>query len=465
MSEPDKEEDLSGLLIEEVKVIPNTVPEDRHSFHTVAESHRVHNENKNPFSNYMEAETPNEAHELRTSKRYYVINQLAMMGFEEKMVVKLVENFEITDVQQGIDMLIKDENNKWPHTYIPDLQNKCEICGDIYANHLEVLASNDPINYLSLSFLNNFEPNVLKDTNESSNDCQICFDTINSHDSYILKCKHIFCKRCLKDYLKEAIENGKVNMISCPDQDCQVEFPESQIRDLCSVELYEKFTKFKKNIEVNISKDHRWCPERNCGRVIENRSGNPHATCVCGFEMCFKCGQEWHPGISCKKHFEKLHVGWSKDRKIQKCPKCNVRIEKAEGCNHMTCSLCNYEWCWICGMKYSDIHFESIFFGCPMLQFTNTDWGMCKIFVYQFLIFLFWPLVFLILSIIYIPKYMCSCIEDWENCYNFCECCICLLLIIPVLIVPFIVYAIMLVPTYIFRGYTLIHMLNRICVD
>jgi hypothetical protein len=32
----------------------------------------------------------------------------------------------------------------------------------------------------------------------------------------------------------------------------------------------------------------------------------------------------------------------------RKCPACNARIEKNQGCNHMTCRLCKHDFCWIC---------------------------------------------------------------------------------------------------------------------
>ena len=38
------------------------------------------------------------------------------------------------------------------------------------------------------------------------------------------------------------------------------------------------------------------------------------------------------------------------------CPKCSGRIEKNQGCNHMTCRNkgCRHEFCWICMGPWSD---------------------------------------------------------------------------------------------------------------
>lgn len=36
------------------------------------------------------------------------------------------------------------------------------------------------------------------------------------------------------------------------------------------------------------------------------------------------------------------------------CPKCQRPIEKNQGCNHMTCQMCKYEFCWLCMGNWSD---------------------------------------------------------------------------------------------------------------
>ena len=42
----------------------------------------------------------------------------------------------------------------------------------------------------------------------------------------------------------------------------------------------------------------------------------------------------------------------------KQCPNCHAPIEKNKGCNHMTCIYCKHEFCWICGAKYFDGHFN-----------------------------------------------------------------------------------------------------------
>ena len=65
-----------------------------------------------------------------------------------------------------------------------------------------------------------------------------------------------------------------------------------------------------------------------------------------------------HNGKSCKDILDKSMEEFSKNNFIKKCPHCGIITEKAEGCNHITCSKCNYQWCWLCNGKYTTEHFR-----------------------------------------------------------------------------------------------------------
>jgi hypothetical protein len=46
---------------------------------------------------------------------------------------------------------------------------------------------------------------------------------------------------------------------------------------------------------------------------------------------------------------------------VKPCPKCGVAIYKLEdgSCNHMKCSVCQTEFCWLCLKEVNDMHFFS----------------------------------------------------------------------------------------------------------
>ena len=53
--------------------------------------------------------------------------------------------------------------------------------------------------------------------------------------------------------------------------------------------------------------------------------------------------------------FEWDKNGDGDDGLANRCPKCKSLFEKVSGCQHMTCSICKYEWCWVCGMPYHSV--------------------------------------------------------------------------------------------------------------
>lgn len=103
------------------------------------------------------------------------------------------------------------------------------------------------------------------------------------------------------------------------------------------------------------------CPAPGCGFIAVGR-GVDGVTCHCSLDYCLKCHRQWHQPAPCElvqKWEEKNMDQWeekSKDHSSQKwllintkpCPNCNCRIEKNQGCNHMTCSMCRHDFCWVC---------------------------------------------------------------------------------------------------------------------
>ena len=78
--------------------------------------------------------------------------------------------------------------------------------------------------------------------------------------------------------------------------------------------------------------------------------------------------------LSCEQSIDKAYLNYAIKAKIKTCPRCMFPIEKNGGCNHLTCSRCHFEFCWICLSAYTFNHFDNENLeGCPGMQFTNLD--------------------------------------------------------------------------------------------
>ncbi|XP_032146532.1 E3 ubiquitin-protein ligase ARIH2 [Sapajus apella] len=99
------------------------------------------------------------------------------------------------------------------------------------------------------------------------------------------------------------------------------------------------------------------CPGADCPMVI--RVQEPRARRVqcnrCNEVFCFKCRQMYHAPTDCatiRKWLTKCADDSETANYIsahtKDCPKCNICIEKNGGCNHMQCSKCKHDFCWMC---------------------------------------------------------------------------------------------------------------------
>jgi hypothetical protein len=56
------------------------------------------------------------------------------------------------------------------------------------------------------------------------------------------------------------------------------------------------------------------------------------------------------------------YLRWEKSvgdgRAVRACPRCQMRIWKTEGCNHMTCTHCRHQYCWVCDANWDASHYS-----------------------------------------------------------------------------------------------------------
>ena len=135
--------------------------------------------------------------------------------------------------------------------------------------------------------------------------------------------------------------------------------------------LIEKYNKFKKRVEIIKDKNKKLCPNPDCDSYLQKSSISKYVECENGHKYCFDCLCPPHGNKSCDFESENQFMIWKKGKRVKRCPRCQIYTEKNEGCNHMTCASCQYQWCWLCEEKYTYGHYDAG--KCSGFQFTKAD--------------------------------------------------------------------------------------------
>ena len=124
---------------------------------------------------------------------------------------------------------------------------------------------------------------------------------------------------------------------------------------------------------VGKNKSLKWCARPGCEMTVKKPRCccKRRAICKCGFETCWKCGDQYHDA-ACKVGGEAGFILHNTDSKVAKCPMCRTIIFKPEGCSHMACPRCRGAFCWICRKDISVEHYDHFdsgnLFGCQGLM-------------------------------------------------------------------------------------------------
>lgn len=194
--------------------------------------------------------------------------------------------------------------------------------------------------------------------------CPVCFcDYPPNEFIFMPDCGHGLCNYCFPGYLQSKVGDGVESVLSvCPDAKCNMIVPERLFQQLCEPASYNRYKEFLSKSFVDLSKQAKWCPGRDCSMAVEYKAAlTVDVTCSsCSKAFCFSCTKDAHMPMSCDgltTWTDRISAGdddtanWLKVN-TKPCPKCKRPIQKNSGCMHMTCSQCRHEFCWLCMGDY-----------------------------------------------------------------------------------------------------------------
>uniref|UniRef100_A0A4W6EJM4 Ankyrin repeat and IBR domain-containing protein 1 n=1 Tax=Lates calcarifer TaxID=8187 RepID=A0A4W6EJM4_LATCA len=226
----------------------------------------------------------------------------------------------------------------------------------------------------------------LMPADEESSLCGICMSSISVFEEPVdMSCGHEFCRACWEGFLNLKIQEGEAHNIFCPAFDCYQLVPVEVIESVVSREMDRRYLQFDIKAFVENNPAIRWCPVAGCERAVRLNTQGPGTStsdslsfpllqapavdCGKGHLFCWECQGEAHEPCDCetwKLWLQKVTemrpgelAGVSEAYEdaanclwlltnSKPCANCKSPIQKNEGCNHMQCAKCKYDFCWIC---------------------------------------------------------------------------------------------------------------------
>lgn len=181
--------------------------------------------------------------------------------------------------------------------------------------------------------------------------CLVCQEDIDQ--AIHLECGHaVACDNCLIQWFTSELTSRKLPL-GC--MMCKYPVSRDVLESILPNDLFLKYDQ----LEAEQLAEREWvmfyCP--NCRAVMSaDNNENKHIVCLdCKKHFCLQCKVEWHKKSTCEQYQQWARENGNADAltwdlvnrlDVKQCPRCKHWIEKNEGCNHMTCSQCRYEFHW-----------------------------------------------------------------------------------------------------------------------
>lgn len=179
--------------------------------------------------------------------------------------------------------------------------------------------------------------------------CISCMESVIPSSTFRSPCNHYYCRTCLTDLVETCTRDESLFPLRC----CNQNFIVADILYRVGFSLARRFR--EKSREFSTPAPHRvYCPSDLCSMFLGSSEtiGGEVNCAECRTRVCTRCKGVAHPGKPCGEDTALLEVQkLAQDEGWQKCPGCQVIIELAQGCFHMTCT-CRTQFCYLCAAPW-----------------------------------------------------------------------------------------------------------------
>ncbi|KAJ7591599.1 hypothetical protein C8J56DRAFT_935962 [Mycena floridula] len=221
---------------------------------------------------------------------------------------------------------------------------------DIWENKLNVRGSLADFE-VALRTVHNIQKQQSRRPLRNAAACPVCFD--DATVPVTLRCGHSYCRTCMTGYLVSATDT-RFFPLTCLGNEakCKQSIPLSIAREVLETSQFNSIVKATFSAYVDSHpKEFRYCPTPDCLQVYRTAPAGTVLQCPsCLVRICPECQVEYHDGFPCpdRDGGDTLFKEWAKKNNVKNCPGCKIPIERAEGCNHITCTRCQTHICWEC---------------------------------------------------------------------------------------------------------------------
>jgi hypothetical protein len=210
----------------------------------------------------------------------------------------------------------------------------------------------------------------------SMRDCAVCGDSKSPLDFPInaptLYCEHPpqTCADCLQTWIASELDTKGCQGLTCSQ--CPQVLQYADVQRTASEETFAAYENILTRDALSQFPEFAWCLAAGCGagqlHVQPQTTDDAMMEChSCKYLQCLMHKCAWHQGETCQQYDYRNSGQKARDDErateamlddvSKKCPgeNCGWRIQKTDGCDHMTCRRCKHQFCWQCMASHAEI--------------------------------------------------------------------------------------------------------------